>query len=152
MTSEINGNNVTWTQLTRELEHVQALADVRSRSDERALAVATEELHRRLESLNHAHREAVENWARTLPRETFSQFEREVLKWREEAVAYREKVGAELAHVKTTIEDRAKELQRESESRADGNRKLIAIVGIGVSLMAIVVPILIRVLIRVLAE
>jgi hypothetical protein len=70
----------------REQEHVavrealgalKSLFDARVLSDRRALELQAAEYERRLDDLNHAHEQAVEAQAMTVPRELFDQFVKE---------------------------------------------------------------------------
>lgn len=49
---------------------------------EAARELNAKEVLRRLDELNHAHKTAMENWARSLPREMFIQFKEEHDKWK----------------------------------------------------------------------
>ncbi len=70
----------------RELEHrlvaLRELLDSREEHHRRALDLQAAEVSRRLAELNHAHQQAQENWARSLPRETFAQVQEDLDKWR----------------------------------------------------------------------
>ncbi len=75
----------------RELEHrliaLRELLDQREVGHSRALDLQANEYMRRMNELNHAHQQAQENWARSLPRETFASFQSEWDKWRSEVNA-----------------------------------------------------------------
>lgn len=49
-----------------------------------ALDLSKGELARRLDVLNHAHEEAISNWSKTLPRETFEIWKNEHDRWKQE--------------------------------------------------------------------
>ena len=70
----------------RELEHrliaLRELLDQREVGHSRALELQAREYMRRMDELNHAHTQAQENWARSLPRETFTNFVDQWDKWR----------------------------------------------------------------------
>jgi len=70
----------------RELEHrlvaLRELLDSREEHHRRALDLQAAEVSRRLAELNHAHQQAQENWARSLPRETFASVQADLEKWR----------------------------------------------------------------------
>jgi hypothetical protein len=59
------------------LEAVRALFDAQVLSDRRALELQAVEYERRLEALNHAHEQAVQAQAMTVPREMFDQYVKE---------------------------------------------------------------------------
>jgi hypothetical protein len=63
--------------LREALESVKDLFRAESTSDRRALELQAGEYERRLDTLNHAHQEAVEAQARTVPREVFDQYVKE---------------------------------------------------------------------------
>jgi len=72
----------------RELQHrlvaLRELLDSREAAYTKALELQAVENQRRLAELNHAHQQAQENWARSLPRETFAGYVEQAEKWREE--------------------------------------------------------------------
>src|SRR5688500_11528006 len=83
---------VTLRELEQRLSAMQKLIDERTRyereilstrenSIKEAMELAAIETKRRLDELNHAHQMAAENWARSLPREMFHQWEAEHAKW-----------------------------------------------------------------------
>jgi hypothetical protein len=59
------------------------LVETRSNALDKALELAAKETERRLEELNHAHANAVDNWRRSLPREVFEATVIEWSKWRD---------------------------------------------------------------------
>jgi multidrug resistance efflux pump len=70
----------------RELEQrLRALRELQATKNElhaKALELQATEYARRMDELNHAHKLAEENWARSLPRETFANFVDQWDKWR----------------------------------------------------------------------
>lgn len=56
--------------------------ELQAHMNEKALTLQAKEYERRLEELNHSHKNAMENWARTLPRELFEQFEKSTDEWK----------------------------------------------------------------------
>jgi hypothetical protein len=65
-----------------EAEALKMALDLRASTVEKDQAAKSIELARRLDELNHAHKTAMENWARSLPRELFDSFIGEWNKWR----------------------------------------------------------------------
>jgi len=87
-------DHVTMRELEQRLEAMGRLMDERTRyereilstrenSIKEALAIAAIETRRRLDELNHSHELALENWARSLPRDMFEDFKKENDRWRE---------------------------------------------------------------------
>jgi uncharacterized protein YukE len=71
-------------------DYVEALLDARDKlqaerlqGTAKALKLAHKETLRRLDVLNHAHEEAQQNWAKTLPRETFGLYSDEQQRWKD---------------------------------------------------------------------
>ena len=80
---------VTWTHLDRELghtldeiRHLRELWDTTRQMEAQALLLQADKYEARLQTLNHAHEQAIAEQARTLPRELFNRFEE---RWRDEA-------------------------------------------------------------------
>jgi hypothetical protein len=63
--------------LREALEAVKDAIKAQASADQRALELQATEYERRLETLNHAHQQAVEAQARTVPRELFDQYVKE---------------------------------------------------------------------------
>jgi len=66
-----------YVAMRESLEALKALFDQQAVSDRRALELQAQEYERRLEDLNHAHAQAVEAQARTVPRELFDAYVKE---------------------------------------------------------------------------
>lgn len=85
---------VTLREFEQRFSELRQLMDERTRYEreilstrenllKEALLKQASEYERRLSELNHAHQTAMENWARSMPRELFEQWEREYQKWKE---------------------------------------------------------------------
>jgi len=81
--AELADGSVTRRELDQRIAAMQALLDERLNAQNVALAIRTTEIARRLDELNHAHKTAMENWARSLPRENFDLTVRDWDRWRE---------------------------------------------------------------------
>lgn len=73
----------------REVSEIRAAAlekalDLQAAAQEKALLLQASEYARRLEELNHAHKIATENWARSLPRENFDLVVNDLNRWRDQ--------------------------------------------------------------------
>jgi hypothetical protein len=66
-----------------EIRHERELRDTTAAALAKANYLALKEIERRLGELNHAHAQAMENWARTLPREMFESWQKEYDLWKE---------------------------------------------------------------------
>ena len=75
---------VSRRELEQRLIALRELLHQKERSNAAALELQAIENRRRLDELNHAHSIAQDNWARSLPRETFASFQSEWDKWRSE--------------------------------------------------------------------
>ena len=73
---------VSRRELELRLVALRELLDARENAFAKALELQATEYARRMNELNHAHQQAQENWARSLPRETFSAFVDQWDKWR----------------------------------------------------------------------
>lgn len=74
--------------LEKALGAQRELVDTRSEALDKALDIRTAEIARRLEELNHAHRNQQENWRQSLPREVFETTISELSKWRDQVNAH----------------------------------------------------------------
>lgn len=85
---------VTLREFEQRFSELRQLMDERTRYEreilstrenllKEALLKQASEYERRLTELNHAHATAMENWARSMPRELFEQWEKEYDKWKE---------------------------------------------------------------------
>ncbi len=72
------------SELCTAIAHEKAMRETVTEKLEEARGLNAREVLRRLDELNHAHAQAMENWARSLPRELFDQWQREYEKWRGE--------------------------------------------------------------------
>lgn len=70
-------------QIDEKVSAERELRQTRAEALDKALELQATEYARRLQDLNHAHQIALENWARSLPRELFDQWRDEYSKWRE---------------------------------------------------------------------
>ena len=75
---------VSRRELELRLVALRELLDARESAFAKALELQAAEYARRMNELNHAHQQAQENWARSLPRETFANHLGEWDKWRTE--------------------------------------------------------------------
>ena len=75
---------VSRRELEQRLRSMRELLRTEAELHSKALELQAAEYKRRLDELNHAHQQAQENWARSLPRETFASFQSEWDKWRAE--------------------------------------------------------------------
>lgn len=69
-------------QFGKALAHERELREEITSKLEDARKLNSDEILRRLNELNHAHSTAMENWARSLPRELFDQWKEDYDKWR----------------------------------------------------------------------
>ena len=125
--------------LREALESVKDMFKAQTESDRRALLLQAEEYERRLETLNHAHAQAVEAQARTVPREVFDQYVKET-EQRERAL-----VGSQNERFATAVEainNRADELMN---WRSGLEGRLIGVSAV-IGVIVVVVNIMIRVL------
>lgn len=83
MAAESPADAVSRRELDQRIAAMQALLDERVNAQQAALGIQTVEIARRLDELNHAHKIAMENWARSLPRENFDLAMRDWDRWRE---------------------------------------------------------------------
>ena len=121
------------------LESLKALFAAQAVNDRRALELQAAEYERRLETLNHAHQQAVEAQARTVPREMFDAYVKET-EARERALVTSQNERFSIAV--QSINERVSELQN-WRSGLEGRL-------IGVSAVIGVVVIVINIVIRVL--
>jgi hypothetical protein len=75
---------VSRRELELRLVALRELLDAKESAFAKALELQAAEYARRMNELNHAHQQAQENWARSLPRETFANFTDQWDKWRVE--------------------------------------------------------------------
>ncbi len=68
--------------IASEVKHERELREAKQASIGTANTLALNEIDRRLGELNHAHAQAMENWARTLPREMFESWQKEYDRWK----------------------------------------------------------------------
>jgi hypothetical protein len=78
---------VSRRELELRLTALRELLDSREHAFSKALELQAAEYSRRMAELNHAHQQAQDNWARSLPRETFSNFVDQWDKWRSDVNA-----------------------------------------------------------------
>lgn len=87
MTEQIRAQRELVETRAEALDHAQSanrdLVDARADALDKALTLRTTEIARRLEELNHAHKNAQENWRQSLPREVFEATLSEWSKWRD---------------------------------------------------------------------
>ena len=67
--------------LDLQLKHEREIREERERAAKLALDLQAKEYERRLDTLNHAHADALRAQAATVPRETFEAFKAENQKW-----------------------------------------------------------------------
>lgn len=75
---------VTQYDLQQAVLHERELREAHRLETQRAIELYQEEVARRLDVLNHAHQNAMENWAQSLPREMFEAYREEQQKRTEE--------------------------------------------------------------------
>jgi hypothetical protein len=73
----------TRRELEQSIGWLKEHIDLRFNSRDMALELQAAEYGRRLGELNHAHQQALEAQARTVPRETYEEFLREFREWKE---------------------------------------------------------------------
>ena len=91
--------------LREALAAIKDMVLAKDTTDERALKLQAAEYERRLETLNHAHQQAIEAQARTVPRELFDQYVKETSD-REDALsmAQNDKMTARLSAINARID------------------------------------------------
>ncbi len=95
MVGESPESFVSRRELDQRIAAMQALLDERMNAEKRALDIRSEETARRLGELNHAHQTAMENWARSLPRENFELTISDINRWRDNTnVTIQNAIGA----------------------------------------------------------
>lgn len=128
---------VTLREFEQRFQELRQLFDERTRyereilstrenSIKEALGKQSVEYERRLTELNHAHQIAKENWAQSMPRELFVQWEREYQKWKETMqVALQKLVTVEALD---RVDMRVKDLER-TGNKVSGAMLLLGFAG-----------------------
>lgn len=104
-------------QISDQIRFQRELVDTRAIALEKALDLARIETERRLDDLNHAHKNAVENWRQSLPREVFEATLTEWLKWRDTINQHVTTLATIPQHI-SSVDGRVKTLETHSASRA----------------------------------
>lgn len=78
--------------LETRFDELEKRIELSARANEAALAVQTNELARRLDTLNHAHQQAVEKESSFLPRGEYGIAQAEWHRWRNDIEAWRNRV------------------------------------------------------------
>jgi hypothetical protein len=137
---------VTLREFEQQLKNVQQLLDERMRYErellvarqdalEKALQLASTEVARRLEELNHAHANAIANWRQSLPREVFESASNEWQKWRgtvNESLVGLTHMNATLVSIRTQIDATNANLDKidKTVQQATGALSLVRFMGI----------------------
>lgn len=79
----MEGNGLLREFVQEQVLHERELREAITEALATALKLDSIETKRRLDELNHAHDQAMENWRTSLPRELFEQWKAEHLKWRD---------------------------------------------------------------------
>lgn len=93
--TSLGSESVQLREFEQRLQEIKDLIDLRVTQERemreasqtsiaQANTLALREIERRLGELNHAHAQAMENWARTLPRELFESWQKEYDRWKAE--------------------------------------------------------------------